>query len=108
MNHRGSLVTVIDLGARLRGILTGDEGSVLLCQARGKRFGVAVDDVHDVQRLSPLPLPPDGRNGDLARGTIVSAVGQVDDDLAPIVDLEAMADEVFGSVVSPQPATANT
>jgi chemotaxis signal transduction protein len=97
MNHRGALVTVTDLAARLRGVGTGDEGSVLLCHARGKRFGVAVDDVHDVRSITPLELPS-GQSGDLGRGGIVCGVGQVDDGLAPIVDLEAVADELFGSV----------
>ena len=86
INLRGSIVTVLDLAARLSadGRVTSD-GSIILVEQGPKLVGLAVDDVRDVQ-----PLPAGGleaATGDLARGGIVRGLGHLDDAVVIVLDV---------------------
>ena len=94
VNLRGSIITVIDLAARLGdGAMTSPDGSVILAEWGSRMVGLAVDDVRDVQ-----PLPPermDGSAGDLARGGIVRGLGHLDDGVVIVLDVETLVGQVL-------------
>ena len=59
INVRGTIVTVIDLGARLTGESARAGGSVILVDHGTRAVGMAVDEVIDVQRLDDSSLGED-------------------------------------------------
>ena len=86
INLRGSIVTVLDLAARLSadGCVTPD-ASIILVEHGPKLVGLAVDEVRDVQ-----PLPADrleAATGELARGGIVRGLGHLDDAVVIVLDV---------------------
>ena len=93
VNLRGSVVTVIDLAARLATGSVVDEGSVVLAQFGTKNVGLAVDEVRDVQLL-----PPDRfelATGDVARGGIVRGLGHLDDGVVIVLEVPAVIRQVM-------------
>ena len=76
VNVRGSIITVIDLGAQLEDTASAREkSSVMLVEHGGKLVGAAVDEVLDVRRTADVELD-DGGAGMVADAA-VRAVGRL-------------------------------
>ena len=93
INLRGAIVTVIDLAARLAGAAAAPEGSVVLAEYGTKHVGLAVDEVRDVQILSPDRFEP--ATGDVARGGIVRGLGHLADGVVIVLDVPAVVRQVM-------------
>lgn len=79
VNVRGSIVTVIDLGAQLEGSPSAREkASVMLVEHGGKLVGAAVDEVLDVRRTADVELD-EGEIG-MAAEAAVRAVGRLSEE----------------------------
>ncbi len=99
INMRGTIVTVLDLGARLdpsRGATS--EGSILLVRHRERLVGLVVDSVADVRVLDvgagnegvgPGPVTAGGA------GSIVRGVATADDASVVVLDLDALIKQVL-------------
>lgn len=93
INVRGTVITVIDLVARLFGRPARPDGPVMLIEHQNRLIGVAVDEVIEVQ-----PLPADGWQtpiGDLLPGGIVYAMGEIDSHTVLLLDIRAMLTNVL-------------
>jgi len=90
INVRGTIVTVIDLGARLDSSRApAVDGSVLLARYRDRTVGLAVDEVLDVRGVV-VEEPPEGSTSDVVRG-----LSTVDARAVVILDLDAMMHRVL-------------
>lgn len=93
MNVRGTMLTVLDLPLRLRGVPLREEGaSIVVVQGAGRLLGLAVDDVLDVQpggnsELEPAPLT---KAGSLARG-----LGHFGDRVVIVIDVNELVRQVL-------------
>jgi purine-binding chemotaxis protein CheW len=56
INLRGSLVTVVDLAVRFGSSEAAAAKSIIVVEAAGKSFGIAVDEVRDVQAVADEAL----------------------------------------------------
>jgi purine-binding chemotaxis protein CheW len=93
VNVRGSVITVIDLVARLCGRPARPDGPLMLIEHAGRVVGVAVDEVLEVQ-----PLPADGWEtpiGDLLPGGIVYAMGEIDSQTVLLLDIRGLLTNVL-------------
>ena len=93
VNVRGTVVTVIDLVARLYGRPARPDGPVMLIEHQNRVIGVAVDEVIEVQ-----PLPPEGWQtpiGDLLPGGIVYAMGEIDSHTVLMLDIRGLLTHVL-------------
>jgi len=94
MNLRGTLVTVIDLAARLAaGVPARATGHVIVVEVEGRLVGCRVDAVRRVRPLPPLDRPPNGHHPDVGNandGGIVMGIGEVDGELVAVLDLRAI------------------
>ena len=93
INLRGAIVTVIDLASRLAGAAAAPEGSVVLAEYGNKQVGLAVDEVRDVQMLTPDQF--ELATGDVARGGIVRGLGHLDDGVVIVLDVPAVVRQVM-------------
>jgi purine-binding chemotaxis protein CheW len=76
VNVRGSIITVIDLGAQLEGTSSArDRSSVMLVEFGAKLVGAAVDEVLDVRRTTDVQLDDGGT--EMAADAAVRAVGRL-------------------------------
>ncbi len=99
INMRGTIVTVLDLGARLdpsRG--PTPEGSILLVRHRERLVGLVVDSVADVRVLdveagSEGVVPGSVTAG--GAGSIVRGVATADDAPVVVLDLDALIKQVL-------------
>jgi purine-binding chemotaxis protein CheW len=93
INMRGTVVTVLDLGARIdpeRGV--SNDGSILLVRYRERLVGMVVEEVADVRVLDieePAATMGAGANG------IVKGVATLDDASVVILDLETLIKQVL-------------
>ncbi len=88
INVRGTVITVVDLVARLSDRSARPDGPIMLVEHQGKVIGVAVDEVIEVQ-----PVPPDGWQtpiGDLLPGGIVYAMGEIDSQTVLLLDIPGL------------------
>lgn len=93
INVRGTVITVIDLVARVCDRPARPDGPVLLVEHQGKVVGVAVDEVIEVQ-----PLPAKGWEtpiGDLLPGGIVYAMGEIASQTVLLLDIRALLTNVL-------------
>jgi purine-binding chemotaxis protein CheW len=93
INVRGTVITVIDLVARVGERPARPDGPIMLIEHQGKVVGVAVDEVIEVQ-----PLPPEGWAtpvGDLLPGGIVYAMGEIDSQAVLLLDIRALLTNVL-------------
>lgn len=91
INIRGTIVTVLDLGARLEpGREPATGGTVLLIRYRDRFVGVVVDEVVDVRGL----VIDEGRAAE-SGGTIARGVATVDDGAVVVLDLDAVIRQVL-------------
>jgi chemotaxis signal transduction protein len=58
MNLRGTLVTVVDLSARLGGAASTTPKVVVVVESAGKRFGIGVESVQGVADVGEEALEP--------------------------------------------------
>ena len=93
INLRGSIVTVIDLPARLSGAAVAEDGSIIVAELGPRVVGLAVDDVRDVQPLPPERFEPAA--ADLARGGIVRGLGHLDDGVVIVLDVGTLVRQVL-------------
>ena len=93
INLRGTIVTVLDLGARLdAGREPVREGSIILATHGTRVVGVAVDEVMDVQAIAEEPIGTSG--GDAPRG-LVRGLGHLDDGVVVLVNIHALVTQVL-------------
>ena len=89
INLRGTIVTVLDLGARLGvGAADRSEGSIILVPHGARTVGVAVDEVRDVRPVGPEQV--EAPSGDQARTGVVRGIAHVGDDVAILLDVDAI------------------
>ena len=94
INVRGTIVTVIDLGARLDGNSSlAVDGSVMLVEHRQKTVGIAVAEVKDVMML-PAESIEHTTEGDGADASIVG-LGRMDDKVVIILDIHSIIKHVL-------------
>lgn len=89
LNLRGTLLTVVDLGARLGHGAPGPGGHVIVVEVDGRLVGCRVDAIRRV-RPQPALLPLPGVGNAEVEG-IVMGLGEVDGELVAVVDLFAIA-----------------
>jgi purine-binding chemotaxis protein CheW len=91
INMRGTIVTVLDLAARLDPTsLPAAEGSILLLRYRDRLVGVVVEEVLELRALEI-------DDGDAARrgATIVRGMATLDDAPVVVLDLDALIKQVL-------------
>jgi purine-binding chemotaxis protein CheW len=95
VNVRGTIVTVIDLAARLgRGDAPAvGTGSIVLIEHGAKLVGVAVDEVLDVRRTAELELETEAEA--LVPGGAVRAVGRLDGEVVALLDIHDIIAQVL-------------
>ena len=93
INLRGTIVTVLDLGARLDGARPPvRDGSIILATHGTRVVGVAVDEVMDVRAITEEPIAASA--GDLPRG-LVRGLGHLGDGVVVLVDIHALVMQVL-------------
>ncbi|HEU4565288.1 MAG TPA: chemotaxis protein CheW [Gemmatimonadaceae bacterium] len=93
INVRGTIVTVLDLGARLGGRPVAGDASVVLVEERGKLVGVAVDEVLEVLRLAPADIEAPG--AEHAATGVVSGLGHSGESIVILLDIHAIIQHVL-------------
>ena len=101
INVRGTIVTVIDLGARLASEPSNADGSVILVQHGQKLVGIAVDEVSQVVRLPHAEIDPvqgdmttiSGLTGE--HGGVVTGLGHSGDLIVIILDIHTIIKHVL-------------
>jgi purine-binding chemotaxis protein CheW len=95
INLRGTIVTVLDLGARLdasRPAMRDIGGSIILAEHGTRVVGVAVDEVMDVQAIAEEPA--DAGSGD-GGGGLVRGLGHLGDDVVVLIDIHTLVTQVL-------------
>jgi purine-binding chemotaxis protein CheW len=94
INVRGTIVTVLDLGARLDGNSSlAADGSVILVEHRHKLVGIAVAEVNDVMALPAESIEhATDRDGDDAS---IVGLGRMDDKVVIILDIHSIIKHVL-------------
>jgi purine-binding chemotaxis protein CheW len=95
INLRGTIVTVLDLGARLDGSrppVRDSGGSIILAEHGTRVVGVAVDEVLDVQAI--VEEPADAGLGE-SRGGLVRGLGHLGDDVVVLIDIHTLVTQVL-------------
>jgi purine-binding chemotaxis protein CheW len=93
INVRGTVITVIDLVARVYGQPARPDGPIMLIEHQNRLIGVAVDEVVEVR-----PLPSQGWTtpiGDLLPGGIVYAMGEIDSQPVLMLDVPGLLTKVL-------------
>jgi len=91
INVRGTIVTVLDLGARLDPSRAPVEsGSIVLVRYRERLVGLAVEEVVDVRELAIDEAPAGASGGPITRG-----VATTDDSTIVVLDLEALIRQIL-------------
>jgi chemotaxis signal transduction protein len=90
INLRGTILTVIDLGARLEGARGPvEEGSVVIVEVDGRHLGLVVSEVRDVTPLRIDPRPEDRPD------EVVLGLGHLTDTVVIILDIPALVKQVL-------------
>jgi purine-binding chemotaxis protein CheW len=92
-NVRGTVITVVDLVARLCGRPARPDGPLMLIEHQERVIAVAVDDVLEVH-----PLPPEGWEtpvGDLLPDGVVYAMGEIDGETVLLLDIRGLLTNVL-------------
>ena len=91
INMRGTIVTVLDLAARLDPTsVPVVEGSILLLRYRDRLVGVVVEEVVDLRMLEI-----EGGDSTQRGGTIVRGMATLDDAPVVVLDLDALIKQVL-------------
>ncbi|HEX9484835.1 MAG TPA: chemotaxis protein CheW [Gemmatimonadaceae bacterium] len=93
INLRGTIVTMLDLGARLDAERAPvRDGSIILATHGTRVVGIAVDEVMDVQMIIEEAIA--AGEGEAARG-LVRGLGHLDDGVVVLVDIHALVSQVL-------------
>ncbi len=95
INLRGTIVTVLDLGARLDAAhppMRDVGGSIVLVEHGARVVGVAVDEVLDVQAIAEERI--EQAAGD-TRGGVVRGLGHRGDDVVVLIDIQMLVTQVL-------------
>ena len=95
INLRGTIVTVLDLGARLdptRPPMRDGGGSIILAEHGARVVGVAVDEVMDVQAIAEEQV--EAANGN-AKGGLVRGLGHLEDGVVVLIDIHTLVTQVL-------------
>jgi len=93
VNVRGTVITVVDLVARLSGRPAAPDGPLMLIELETRVIAVAVDDVLEVH-----PLPSDGWEtpvGDLLPDGVVYAMGEIAGQTVLLLDIRGLLTHVL-------------
>jgi purine-binding chemotaxis protein CheW len=97
INLRGTIVTVLDLGARLdrtRPQVRDVGGSIILAEHGTRVVGIAVDEVMDVRAITEEPVDASAGGGD-TRGGLVRGLGHLDGDVVVLIDIHTLVTQVL-------------
>jgi purine-binding chemotaxis protein CheW len=108
-NLRGTVVTVVDLAARLRGASVTEgaarpaalrtDGSIIVAEHGAKVAGLAVDSVRDVQVLSDDRMADDAAAptapASAEEGAVVRGLGQLGDEVVIVLDVQTILRQVL-------------
>ena len=97
VNLRGTIVTVLDLAARLEpDVARADEEregrSIILVDHGTRMVGAAVDEVMDVQAIAPEPVEEVAGG---ARGGLVRGLGHLEGDVVVLLDIHMLITQVL-------------
>ena len=95
INLRGTIVTVLDLGARLdaaRAPMHDAGGSIILAEHGTRVVGVAVEEMMDVQAIAEEPV---NEGAGEARGGLVRGLGHLGDDVVVLIDIHTLVTQVL-------------
>ena len=96
VNLRGSIITVLDLGARLdparEHVRDATGGSIILVEHGPRTVGAAVDEVMDVREIEQEPV--EDASGE-ARGGLVRGLGHTGDDVVVLLDIHRLITQVL-------------
>lgn len=96
INLRGTIVTVLDLGARVTNHACDRVGGlILLVPYREKVVGIGVDEVRDLQSVSADEVNKPGDPSALD-SAIVLGLAEVEGELIVILDIDAVVNGVLG------------
>lgn len=90
LNLRGRIVTAIDMRRRL-GLPERDEGKPSMAvgiESNGESYGLIIDSVGEVHRLSEETFEPNPANLDLRWAAISAGVHRLDGSLMVVIDVE--------------------
>jgi len=92
INLRGTIVTVLDLGARLDPARPPvRDGSIILATHGTRVVGVAVDEVMDVQGISEEHVEAHGG----ARDALIRGLGHLESDVVVLLDIHTLVTQVL-------------
>jgi purine-binding chemotaxis protein CheW len=97
INLRGTIVTVLDLGARLDRThpqVRDAGGSIILAEHGTRVVGIAVDEVMDVRAIAEEPVDASAGGGD-TRGGLVRGLGHLDGDVVVLIDIHTLVTQVL-------------
>lgn len=97
INLRGTIVTVLDLGARLdrtRPQVRDVGGSIILAEHGARVVGIAVDEVMDVRAITEEPVDASTGGGD-TRGGLVRGIGNLEGDVVVLIDVHMLVTQVL-------------
>jgi len=94
INLRGTVVTVLDLGARIdpaRPVVR--DGSIILATHGARVVGIAVDEVMDVQAITEEHVEHHGgaRGGD----ALIRGLGHLEDGVVVLIDIHTLVTQVL-------------
>ena len=92
INLRGTIVTVLDLGARIdpeRAPVR--DGSIILATHGTRVVGIAVDEVMDVQAISEEHVEHHGG----ARDALIRGLGHLEDGVVVLIDIHTLVTQVL-------------
>jgi len=97
VNLRGTIVTVLDLAARLEPDATPPEESnaarsIVLVEHGTRLVGAAVDEVMDVQGIAPEPVEEASSGG---RGGLVRGLGHLEGEVVVLLDIHMLIMQVL-------------
>ncbi len=96
INLRGTIVTVLDLGARVaKKPCNRESGSILLVPYRDRLVGIGVDEVRDLQSVRADLLQEESDLSAFDSGVILGLV-DVDGEMAVILDINTIVSDVLG------------
>lgn len=99
INLRGTIVTVLDLGARVVKVPCDRQGGSILLVPFGDRLvGIGVDEVRDLQSVRADELDKEGDLSAFDSG-IILGLAEVEGDLAVILDIDAIVGDVLGKSI---------
>jgi purine-binding chemotaxis protein CheW len=92
INLRGTIVTVLDVGARLDPARPPvRDGSIILATHGNRVVGVAVDEVMDVQGISEEHVEAHGG----ARDALIRGLGHLESDVVVLIDIHTLVTQVL-------------